>query len=218
MSSNSATYATARLDRAARKAPLTAVNAATQLLQTVAQHQEGADFIADVLRALSQVAASVETSSRDDAGSGYNALIQFLEQPEVLDALRRQDPLLPAHVRGLRLRELLLADEGGACTTKEFAEAVGVTRQAIDKRRKVGTLIGLRLGRRGYVYPIWQIGLDGLGDVLAELQDYDPWTQLAFMLSPNSRLDGELPLEVLRAGEIARAIEAAQLYGEQVAT
>ncbi|CAN5605873.1 hypothetical protein BH23CHL2_BH23CHL2_26380 [soil metagenome] len=217
MASDSATYSTANLDRAARRVPTTTVNAATRLLQTVARHREGTEFVTDILNVLTKVAATSGSNPPDDAGSDYLALVEFLERPEVLSALRETDPLISARIRGLRMREQLLAAGGGVCSAREFADALGITRQAIDKRRRSGTLIGVSLGKRGYMYPVWQIGLDGLGDVLAELQEYDPWTQLAFVLSPNRWLDGQSPLDVLKSGEIARATEAAHLYGEQVA-
>ncbi len=217
MANHSVMHSTARLDRVAQQVPAATVDATTRLLQAVARHEEGAAFVNEILNVLAHVTASAANLQQNDAGSEYDAIVRFLEQPEVLDALRPQDPLLPARLRGLRMREQLLAAEGGSCTTKELAEALGVTRQAIDKRRRSGTLIGLSLGKRGYVYPTWQIDLDGLAEVLSELQEYDAWTQLAFMLTPNSWLEHESPLDVLRAGEIARAVAAAQLYGEQVA-
>jgi hypothetical protein len=209
---------TASLDSAARRVPVSTVNATTRLLQTVARHGEGAPFVTHVLNVLTQVATSVEAGELDEAESDYATLVYFLEQPEVLATLRQQDPLISARLRGLRMREQLLSSEGGVCSTREMADALGVTRQAVDKRRKSATLIGVRLGKRGFMYPVWQIGLDGLDRVLAELQGYDPWTRLAFMLTPNSWLRERTPLDALRNGEIEQVVEAAQGYGEQVAT
>jgi hypothetical protein len=149
--------------------------------------------------------------------SDYAALMEVLEQPEFLGRLREVDPLAPARLRGFRMRGRLLDAEGGTRSATELAQMLRVTRQAVDKRRRKGTLIGLDLGRRGYAYPVWQAGLHGLGDVLGELQGYDPWTQVAFMLAPNAWLDGETPLTVLREREVERVLGAARNYGEQIA-
>ena len=70
---------------------------------------------------------------------------------------------------------------------------------------------------RGYAYPVWQVGLEGLGAVLAELAEYDPWTQTLFMLSANPWLEGETPLVALRRGQRDAVLAAARLYGQQTA-
>jgi len=148
-------------------------------------------------------------------------LLQVLAQPEVLDDLRQKDPLAPARYRGLLARERLLAAEGGTLSAGEMADALGITRQAVDKRRKKRTLIGLTVGKRGYAYPAWQLGpdgvLNGLKDVLNAMNEYDAWTQANFMLSKNKWLEGETPLNDLRRGHLDRVLTAARTYGEQLA-
>jgi predicted XRE-type DNA-binding protein len=118
---------------------------------------------------------------------------------------------------GLRAKSQLLETEGGVVSGRELAQVIGITRQAVDKRRLAGKLIGIDLGKRGYAYPVWQIGLDGLDTVLAELAEYDPWAQALFMLSANSWLQGETPLAMLRLGNLAEVLAAVRLYGEQTA-
>ena len=193
------------------------VAAATSLLNAAHEREELEPFIAQVLEALARLADAPDTRSLVAADSTYDALVRMLDRPEVLAELRPRDPLAPARLRGLRLQQEILAAEGGSCSAQALAGALGITRQAIDKRRKRGALIGLSLGRRGYAYPVWQIGLAGLERVLAELRDLDPWTQAAYMLAPNRWLDGETPLSALRGGEIERVLAAARLYGEQIA-
>ena len=208
--------AAANLTRAARNAPPATINAAAQLLMAASRREAHAPLMAQVLTALARLSdIGPASQSVRDTESAYGVLIDLLSQPQVLEELRREDPLAPARLRGLRLRERLLEAEGGVCSSAEMAAALGITRQAVDKRRKAGTLIGLDLGRRGYAYPIWQVGLAGLGDVLTELNWLDPWSQVAFMLTPNVWTDDEPPLALLRRGEIATVIEAAHTYGEQ---
>jgi len=153
------------------------------------------------------------------AASDFETLLQALEQPESL-AILDEGPLTAAKLRGLRYQERLLNAEGGTVTASQVAEILGITRQAVDKRRRAGQLIALSIGRRGYAYPLWQFEttgktLAGLESVLDALRDHDSWMQLSFMLNPNSRLDDRRPLDLLREGEIERVREAALVFGEQ---
>ena len=195
-----------RLHEAAQHAPIDAVEAAAQALGALVKHHERSTFVTWVLRTL------VENEIAD-----LEELIEVLERPEVLADLRRRDPLAAARLRGLRAKKRLLEAEGGVVSGRELAQAIGITRQAVDKRRLAGKLIGIDLGKRGYAYPVWQIGLDGIDAVLAGLDEYDPWTQALFMLSANSWLNGETPLAMLRRGELEAVLAAARLYGEQTA-
>ena len=143
------------------------------------------------------------------------------EPSEGLAILRDIDPLEPARVRGLQAQDWLLHEEGGTRSAEQMAVALGITRQAVNKRRSRNALIGLSLGRRGYAYPTWQIGdsgtLDGLAAVLTALGDENAWSRVAFFLTTNVWLDGETPLAVLRRGEIPRVVAAAERLGDQVA-
>ncbi len=195
-----------RLNEAARHAPIDAVEAAAQALGALVRHRERSIFVTWVLRTL------VENEIAD-----LDELVEVLGRPEVLSDLRRQDPLAAARLRGLRAKKQLLEAEGGVVSGRELAQAFGITRQAVDKRRLTGKLIGIDLGKRGYAYPVWQIGLDGMDAVLAELGEVDPWTQALFMLSANNWLNGESPLAMLRQGELDEVLNAARLYGEQAA-
>jgi hypothetical protein len=195
-----------RLNDAARQAPLDAVEATAQALDALVKHRERSPFVTWMLRTL-------VTNKISD----IEELIEVLQRPEVLADLRRRDPLAPARLRGLRAKKQLLEAEGGVASGRELAQALGITRQAVDKRRLNNKLIGIDLGRRGYAYPVWQIDLEGFDAVLSELAEYDPWTQALFMLSANPWLEGETPLAVLRRGEFDAVLAAARLYGEQTA-
>jgi biotin operon repressor len=195
-----------RLNEAAQHAPIDAVEAATQALGVLIAHRERSTFVTWVLRTL------VENEIAD-----LEELVEVLERPEVLADLRRRDPLAAARLRGVRAKKHLLEAEGGVVSGRELAQAIGITRQAVDKRRLNGKLIGIDLGKRGYAYPVWQIGLNGLEAVLAELAEVDPWTQALFLLSTNPWLNGETPLATLRRGELDEVLNAARLYGEQTA-
>lgn len=209
--------ATKRLSEAALQAPPRVVAAATTLLNAAREREELDLFFASVLEALAHLASVPDTGAMVATESTFDALVRMLDRPEVLAELQPRDPLASARLRGLRLQQEIMAAEGGSVSGQELANSLGITRQAVDKRRKRGALMGLNLGRRGYAYPVWQVGLAGLENVLAELKELDPWTQAAYMLAPNRWLDGETPLNALRAGRLDAVLAAARLYGEQVA-
>jgi len=151
-----------------------------------------------------------------------------LQSAKVLDLLIERladkllptsDPLAKARLRGhLAMRELLNAD-GGALTASQMADVLGISRQAVDKRRKAGQLLAVALPRRGLLYPAWQITesgapLGGLVEVLAELRGHDPWARARFFVTGNDRLGGNRPLDVLREGALEAVLEAARGFGE----
>jgi hypothetical protein len=217
MSASATSPAIRRLSEAADHAPPRVVAAAASLLHAASERQDLDPFFAHVLEALTRLATSTDTSALAASDSDFDALVRMLDRPEVLAELQPRDPLAAARLRGLRLQREILAAEGGSVSAKALADALGITRQAVDKRRKRGTLVGLNLGRRGYAYPVWQVGLPGLEYVLAEMKGLDPWTQAAYLLAPNRWLAGDSPLDALRAGKLEAVLAAARVYGEQVA-
>lgn len=153
-----------------------------------------------------------------EAPSDTEVMLRVLRTHEAVISIRRQDPLAAARVRGIEARKRLVEAEGGSFSASEVADFLHLSRQAVDKRRKENRLIGLDVGRHGYIYPGWQFSkcgtLKGLEETLADLKDHDPWMKVQFMLQPNSRLDDRRPLDVLNQGEIASVRAAARALGE----
>jgi hypothetical protein len=160
----------------------------------------------DVMRALS-------------AATDIDALAVTLERAPLL-----REPLhaetAAAYARGRAAREQLLNAEGGVATSEELGELLsGISRQAVDKRRRAGRLLALR-ERGDWVYPRWQVEdgqtIAGLEDVLEELaaREHDPWAMLIFFLQTDTAQEGESPLAALRSGKPDAAIQAARTYGE----
>lgn len=210
----------AELNKVAREMPPSLVAAVTRLMGSVATHEAQATLVSRVLDALTRSISEGNLSDpmEVDQQSHLAVLINWLNRPEVLADLRQTvSPITVARLRGLAVKEKLLAAEGGALSAKEMAHALGITRQAVDARRKRGALIGLTMGKRGFVYPSWQLGLEGLDAVLYELQGLDPWSQLAFLLTSNVWLDGDRPIDALRNGDFDLAVDAARTHGQQVA-
>ncbi|MUL39270.1 hypothetical protein [Gloeocapsopsis dulcis] len=163
--------------------------------------------------------AKVANADWDEHQKGFETMVEVFTRPEALKALAPTDPLAAARFKGVQVKRELLYGDGQPLKSEEVAQLLHVTRQAVDKRRSKGQLLGLSLGRRGYLYPAWQFQagqvLPGLERVLASLKDYDPWTQLMFLKTGDVRLDGATPLERLQAGEVDAVVWAAECYGIQ---
>src|SRR5260370_12740730 len=102
--------------------------------------------------------------------------------PGLLPQSTSDDPLLAARRRGLKRKKQMLNASGGSLTSEQVAEVLGISRQAVDKRRSSNQLLALTQGKRGYSYPGFQFDdgrtLKGLEEVLAELSPLDPWMQI----------------------------------------
>lgn len=152
------------------------------------------------------------------APTNFAVLLRALSAGEILEDLRSVEPLAPAFIRGIEAKRRLVEGYGGALSAEEVAGILGVTRQAVDKRRRAGKLLGLTTGRYGYRYPAWQFTnsgvVPGLQEVLAVLAPHDEWMQAAFLVGENPRLDGRKPIDLLNAGKSEAVLNAAEAYGE----
>ena len=179
-------------------------------------------FLARAMNALATLTTELGDEALGNAtgaSSDYQVLLWALETPDALGTLQGRNPLTAARLRGLLARSHLLDAEGGALTVDDVAKILRLTRQGVDKRRRAGKLLGLDTGRRGYLYPAWQFGPDGLLPGLAEVLEimnvHDPWMRTAFFLNRNEYLAGETPLAELRRGHVDDVRRAAGAYGEQ---
>ncbi len=166
------------------------------------------------------IAVSQETKiTASDRNLGFEEMVKAFTRPEALKILAPIDPLAAARLKGVQVKQQLLYGDEQPLTSEEVAALLRMTRQAVDKRRLKGQLLGVSLGKRGYLYPGWQFQsgqvLPGLERVLAALKDNDPWTKLMFMKTGDVRLDGATPLERLQAGDIEAVVQAAESYGTQ---
>jgi hypothetical protein len=101
------------------------------------------------------------------------------------------------------------------------ASALGITRQAVDKRRVRRALLAVPSGSGEHVYPACQFSADGvipgLEDVLRAFRVGSPWTQLSVILEPSPALSGKTIVEALKAGAVEKAIALAESFGDQAA-
>lgn len=179
-------------------------------------------FVSRALMALTGLEEELPKERIDEASAAstdFMVLVEALTAPSLATQLAAEDPLAAARLRGVEQQRNLVEKSGGVLTSENVSGVLGISRQAVDKRRRQGRLIGLVRGRRGYAYPAWQFKngrtLPELENVLEQLRRHDPWMQLAFFVNGNDRLNGGSPLEALRSGRVKPVLEAAASYGEQ---
>ncbi len=169
---------------------------------------------------LARIAHIVQRDILEDiVGSHSDAevMLRLLEEggPDAMALLSEGDPLAKARIRGVRVKRDLLEQGGGTLGAGRVSQLLGISRQAVDKRRQSQALLALRAGER-FVYPAWQFvggqALSGLKRVLRAFDIEDPWMRLGFFLDPNERLDGRSPLDALRAGDVDAVCTAASTY------
>lgn len=153
------------------------------------------------------------------ASTDFLVALEALISAPATSQLIADDPLLAAKIRGLQRKKQMLEVSGGALSSEQVAETLGISRQAVDKRRSTNQLLALTQGRRGYSYPSFQFDdgrtIKGLEQVLGQLKSLDPWMQMIFFTSPNERLSGKTPIESLQKGSVEEVTRVASGYGEQ---
>jgi hypothetical protein len=151
------------------------------------------------------------------APDNFHAMLRAMGSPELLEQMQASDPLAKAFVDGLDARANLIEQNGGVFKTEQVAEYLGISAQAVNKRRASFQLLGLTFRKRGHVFPAWQFDqrgtVAGLHEVLLALGEHDEWMQNVFFVSPNTRLGGRRPLDLLRDRKVSEVIEAAKDFG-----
>lgn len=160
------------------------------------------------LDALKRIAAQASTESLAKAlaaPTDVGALARILGDGAIIgSAIAELEPLAPLIARNAEHRLALLEMAGGTLTAAEVGALLGISRQAVDKRRRSHALLGLRQGG-DWRYPRCQfveprhVFVAGLPDLLAAFSGQDPWIVLDFLLAPDETLGGRTPLDVLRA-------------------
>jgi hypothetical protein len=160
------------------------------------------------LDALNRIATQAPTESLVEAlvaPTDVGALARILSDGEAIGpAVPLLDPLAPLIARNAEHRLELLERCGATLTAEQAGKLIGISRQAIDKRRRSGVLIGLRQGGSWH-YPRCQFDeqrhevIAGLPRLMEAMPKSSPWVVLDFLLAPDQTLDGRTPLEVLRA-------------------
>jgi biotin operon repressor len=179
-------------------------------------------FFSRAFNALTSIANELPAQSLEEltaSSTDFELLVNALSAATIKTESIDPDPLIRAKLRGIEHRKRILEKLGGTLSAEQVSETIGISRQAVDKRRGQNQLIGLTQGRRGYAYPAFQFengkAIDGLKEVLDALSGHDPWMQSIFFANENDRLNGSTPVEALRQGKNGAVVRAAEAYGEQ---
>lgn len=132
-------------------------------------------------------------------------------------AVAALDPTAALLAEGAKVKQRLLERAGGAVGAGDAARILGITRQAVDKRRRAHKLIAVAHGH-DHAYPAAQFiegGLvPGLDSALAAMPARDPWMRLEWLLTADDELDGMSPLEALMAGRVGDVVTNAAGHGD----
>jgi hypothetical protein len=176
------------------------------------------------VHAIDQIAESASIEVLADAlaaSTDFGAVVRVLRDPAAFPTAVPLDPLTDALARGVAEREHLAAKAHGLLSAEEAGRILGgISRQAVDKRRRAWQLLGVKVAN-DWRYPALQFGhagevVHGLPDVLRALADLSPWAILDFLLAEDDALGGLSPFEALRQGG-HRADEALRIARAQKA-
>jgi DNA-directed RNA polymerase specialized sigma24 family protein len=167
-----------------------------------------AAFWARATTALKRIAERADETSLEravaaptDAGTLARAMSDY---PGIGDSVEELDPLAAAIARGAEQKVEILRQGGGALPVSDVAKLLGISRQAVDKRRREGKLLAVPRGA-DYVYPACLFAdgeiVPGLTEILAQFGPQRSWTVLAFLVTPDDRLGALSPLEALQKKE-----------------
>lgn len=164
---------------------------------------------------------------RAESDPAFADAVVGIAQGEVGDPFDHPDQTTLDLAQGLNRRRQISrhADlRGRSLTTPQVVTLLSSVsdRKGVDRRRKRGALLGIKVGRQTF-HPIWQFDQrrrgtwDGLGDVLAALAgaSADAIEVHAIATASGAATDGRSIAELLAAGEVDAAVQAAVLAGDQ---
>ncbi|MGO7974918.1 helix-turn-helix domain-containing protein [Rhizobium ruizarguesonis] len=165
-------------------------------------------FLRRATSALERISANVPAKDLADALSAptdAGSLAQLLSRSDMVGAaINDLDPLVPALARNVEHRQNLVERAGGTVSAEDAGRMLGISRQAVDKRRRAGTLLAVREGS-DWRYPLCQFDqgevIAGISDVVRGFAAAGPWIALDFLLASDTVLGGRTGLQALRDGD-----------------
>jgi hypothetical protein len=135
------------------------------------------------------------------APTDYGTLVRAIAEVGAAgNAVAELDPAGVDLAAEITHREEIERRAGGSLTADAVGRLLGISRQAVDKRRRAGTLLAIRQGGN-WAYPRAQFHENGTIPCLAEvLQGFEvsgPWVTLEFLVTEDSTLDGLTPRDSL---------------------
>jgi hypothetical protein len=175
---------------------------------TPARHELLVLYSHDRGRASLELAKHIDVATRQfELSASLVAQVEALAPTELSD-----------EQRFARLRADLLARAGGGVSLTRGAELLGITRQALHKRIKMGSALGMMDGDE-LVLPRLQwiesggktAFVRGLSEIVKLFDRAGGWSALQFLVDPDPNL-AQPPIEALRARRIDEAISAARAF------
>ena len=151
----------------------------------------------DVALALPEQVLADALASPTMRGALATVLTRFSEAPAPSVADLWEEAL----ERGVAAKEALRQQAGGFKPTSWVARHLGISRQAVDKRRRAGKLLAFESSGGAFAYPRCQFTsegvLPGLEEALAAFEVENPWERLTALVSPSPALSGKSVVDVL---------------------
>jgi hypothetical protein len=153
-----------------------------------------------------------------EAPTDLGAIARLLSDPRLDDPALSIDPMTSVLARSLEHRHLLRRRIEPTLAAAEAAQVLGISRQAVDKRRAASRLLAVRIGG-DWRYPEFQFDgqavLPGFERLMESFEGRDPWSIADSLTAEDEALDGRSLIEALRAGDVEsvdRAIR--QMHGD----
>lgn len=164
-------------------------------------------FIVRSLNAINRIALNATEhtlAAALAAPTDIGALARIIPDAAIADAATSElDPFAASLARNAEHRERLAAMSGGLLSAENTGRILGITRQAVDKRRVNKRLLAVRQGG-DWRYPAFQFKNGGppeeLKGVIEILDDPNGWWSLDFLLARDSVIDNMSPFEALGKG------------------
>ena len=168
------------------------------------------DEMAVVKELLHLADTGVPAERRSALSRGVMRALEALPEEPALDPLAAVDEPLDtagaAESVALGEMEALASSEAilrECISVADAAQRIGRSRQALERLRRAGRLLALRVGSQ-WRYPLWQFDLDAPGGVVPGLEEVlqqlslSPAGAAFWLLQPSERLGGRPPIELLR--------------------
>jgi hypothetical protein len=105
-------------------------------------------------------------------------------------------------------------------TSSEAGRQLGITPSSINRYRRAGKLLGLRLGNKGgYRYPAWQFNaavFENVAVVMLQLSNYSVWNKYLFFRKKEPLLGAKTPLSLLRKKKSAEVLRVARILNSEL--
>jgi hypothetical protein len=125
-----------------------------------------------------------------------------------------------AVLKGIEIAKEDLLCSGGTYDLEQVRTLLhGVSRQSIEARVRNGSLLAVPGPSNRRRYPVVQFDgdgkiVEGLSAVQEALPTKNGFAVLNFLIHPDYRLGGRKPIDLLKAGEVELAVEAARRFAE----